>query len=139
MRIRSWLAASGLLVLCAGCDLAKLIGSAETHSQPGRISGTELPDTATHGVPFQIRVTTSGNLCLKGLDRTDVTYVAADTAMVAPYDNVSSGPCGGDALRIIAHITSITFPKTGVAVVRFIGVKDDAGTPTTVERTVTIH
>ena len=146
MRARTLAALSALAGIASACDLAKLLET--TSVQPAMIATADgtpdqvaVPDTVLRGVSFAVSINSHGSLCLKGADHTDVVYVA-DTAVIRPYDRISSGPCNGDALRVVLHTASIAFDRVGPAVVRFEGVKPAAGggvTPMTVERAITVR
>ena len=139
-----------LALVSSGCDLAKIYEDATTSTQLGVIqmaassvdNGIVAPDTVTHDVAFSVTVTTYGNLCLRGADHTEVAYVASDTAVVRPFDDVTSGPCNGDALRVVPHTAAVTFSRVGSAVVRFEGMRnapDGSLVPASVERTVIVR
>lgn len=142
MRVRALPAILALAVPCAGCGISRLVDHVGSQSQPGFISasGLVVPDTATRGVPFSVKIWTQGDGCIKSQDRTDVSYPAADTAVVQPYDDVSIGGCTNDVAQLVPHTASITFTQPGSAVVRFEGVNNiHFGKPTTIERTVIVH
>lgn len=153
MRVRSWRSVPVLvlLVVCASCDLSKIIENIGTGSQLGAIvpdppnifptkpGNVVVPDTATRGVAFTVTVQTHGNKCLKAMDRTDVVYAAPDTVIIRPYDLVFAGQCG-DAGITMNHTASVKFNNPGTAVVRAEGVSGQSNSaPVTVTRTVVVR
>lgn len=147
--MRRMMAVCVLALVMSACDLATILQNATTSTQLGVIQltssssfdGIVVPATATHGVGFSVTVTTYGNRCLLSADHVEVTYVAADTAVVRPFDKVSAG-CNDDALRVLPHTATVTFSQPGRAVVRFEGMAhalDGTLIPASVERTLVVR
>jgi hypothetical protein len=124
------------------CDVLRLASTVEVPATiifHGTVADITVPDTVTHGAPFQVVFHSSENGCTDKSPRNEVT-LAGDSVLIRSFITTER-TCGNDALLIMLHSIAVTANQPGVLRIYVAGRKQDGNTvsDTTVTRTIYVR